>query len=232
MIRRILRIVVIIIPFISYSQITETFTYGLKVGALQSSISNIPEMISGRDNSFSNYSLKSDKIFGAEGGFFLNYKLPNTRVAIQTELLYRKAGDKVSYSNDLGKNYLLTFNYSYITFGALYKIYPIAGLNIGAGAFYSKNISSGEIEYESNEFDGRYDVINRQFYRDALKGSDDFSLAFNLGYEIEPGFHIDFRYYLGVSDAITNKGSDFKFIENKNTTSTFGIALGYSIHQW
>lgn len=221
-----------LVSFFGYSQITETYTYGLKLGGLQSSISNLPEMLSGRDNSASNYKLQSDKVIGVEGGFFLNYKLPDTRVAIQTELLYRKAGDRVSFSNDLGDTYLLTFNYSYLTFGALYKIYPLAGLNIGAGAFYSKNLGPGSIEYESNQFDGRYDIVNRQFYRDALKGSDDFSLAFNVGYEIEPGFHIDLRYYLGISDAISNKKPDFTFIENKNTTSILSISVGYSIHEW
>ncbi len=232
MIKNYLLLCLFLVASFGYSQITDNFTYGLKVGGLLSSIDNVPEMISGRDNSFSDYTLKSDKIFGVEGGFFVNYKLPETRVAIQAELLYRKAGDKISYSNALNKNYLLTFNYSYLTFGAIYKIYPISGLNLGAGAFYSKNLSAGAIEYESNEFDGRYDVTNRQFYRDALRGSDDVSLAFNLGYEIRSGFHIDLRYYLGVADAITNKGTDFKFIENKNTTSIFSVALGYSIHQW
>ncbi|EKT3958276.1 PorT family protein [Flavobacterium psychrophilum] len=219
--------------FLSYSQIRETFTYGLKIGGLQSTIGNLPEMITGRDNSLAKFTLVNKEVFGIEGGLFLNYKLPNTRVAIQAELLYRKSGDKVSYDNlSTGKSYELSFNYSYLTLGAIYKIYPLAGLNAGVGAFYSKNITPSDLEYKSNEYDGLYDTEYRQFYRDAILGKDDFSLAFSLGYEVEPGLHFDVRYYLGLSDVVSNKTPSFQFIENNNRTSIISICLGYSMHQW
>ena len=168
--------------FIAFSQYKENLTYGLKLGALQSKISNLPEMISRRDNSYSSYSLNNKGTYGVEGGFFLNYKLPDSRVALQPEILYRTAGDIVEYQDASGKEYTLTLDYSYITIGALYKIYPIAGLNIGTGFFYSANLSPNKVFYESNEEDGLYDVATRQFYRDGISGKDNFELSFSLGY--------------------------------------------------
>ena len=173
-----------IFSFIAFSQHKENLTYGLKLAALQSKISNLPEMISGRDNSLSNYSLNNKGKFGVEGGFFLNYKLPDSRVALQPEILYRSAGEIIDYENTTGKTYTLTLNYSYITIGALYKIYPLAGLNIGAGLFYSANLSPNKVLYESNEAGGLYDVATRQFYRDGINGKDNFELSFSLGYEL------------------------------------------------
>ncbi|OOB81733.1 outer membrane beta-barrel protein [Flavobacterium columnare] len=215
-----------------YSQHTEPFTYGLKIGAVHSSVSNLPEMIVGRDNSLTHFSLDSKGSYGVESGFFVNAKLPNTRVALQGEILYRNTGDKLTFNNALGKNYTLSFDYSFITIGAIYKIYPYKGFNAGTGVFYSKNINPSNINYTSNEYEGRYDTTKRQFYRDALLGSDDFSLSFSLGYELPYDLHIEGRYYLGLGDIIKNKTASFQFIENYNRSSIIGLSIGYSLHNW
>jgi len=215
-----------------YGQYENNTTYGMKLGPLYSQISNLPEMIKGRNNSLDNSTLENKGTYGLEGGFFLNYKLPDTRVALQPEILFRQSGDKISYSDPTGKKYELKLNYSYLEIGALYKVYPFEGLNIGLGAFYGINLSPNNISYSSNEANGMYDVATRQFYVDGLEGKGDFSLCFGLGYELHQSIHFDLRYYYGISDVIKTNPSSFQFIENQNKSSVFCFSVGYSFHQW
>lgn len=215
-----------------YGQYEKNTTYGMKLGPLYSKISNLPEMIKGRNNTLNNSTIENQGAYGLEGGFFLNYKLPDTRVALQPEILFRQTGDKITYSDATGKNYELKLNYSYLTIGALYKTYPYEGLNIGLGAFYGINLSPNNISYSSNEADGMYDVTTRQFYVDGLEGQGDFSLCFGLGYELHQSVHFDLRYYYGINDVIATNPSTFQFIENQNKSSSISFTVGYSFHQW
>lgn len=215
-----------------FAQHDQNITYGIKFGGLQQRISNLPEMIIGRDNSLANYTIDNKGSYGVEGGLFLNYKLSETRVGIQTEILYRKAGDHIDYKNSIGKEYQIDISYSYLMVGGIYKVYPFDGFNFGLGTFYGVNLTPANLEYTSNEFDGQFDVATRQFYRDGINGKDDFSIAFSLGYELKKYLHCDLRYYLGVSDVIKSGSNSFQFIENKNQTSTLSFSLGYSLHEW
>ncbi|MBP4140412.1 outer membrane beta-barrel protein [Flavobacterium sp. P4023] len=215
-----------------YSQHDTNITYGLKFGALHSKISNLPESIKGRDNTFDNSKMETKGLYGLEGGFFLNFKLYDTRVAIQPEILFRQSGETVTYKDKVGKEFELGLNYSYIEIGALYKVYPYKGLNLGFGAFYGVSLSPNNVTYKSNEAGGLYDVATRQFYQDGLDGADDFSMCFSLGYELQQSIHFDLRYYLGVKDVVKSNASSFQFIENQNKTNTISLSLGYSFHQW
>lgn len=215
-----------------HAQNDTNITYGLKLGGIYSKISNLPESIKGRDNSFDNSILETKGGFGVEGGFFLNCKLYDTRVAIQPELLYRQSSQTVNYIDTAGKKFELGLNYSYLQIGALYKVYPYEGLNLGFGAFYGINLSPNNITYTSNDSGGIFDVATRQFYQDGLDGADDFSLAFAIGYELRKSIHFDLRYYLGVKDVVKSNASSFQFIENQNISSVISFSLGYSFHQW
>lgn len=215
-----------------YSQNETNITYGLKVGGIHSTFSNLPETIKGRDNTFDNSTLESKGKYGLETGFFLNCKLYDTRVAIQPEILFRQSGETVKYRDVVGKEFELGLNYAYLEIGALYKVYPYEGLNLGFGAFYGINLSPNDISYSSNEADGMYDVATRQFYKDGLDGADDFALCFALGYELHKSIHFDFRYYLGVKDMVKSNASSFQFIENQNKSSVFCFSVGYSFHKW
>jgi len=215
-----------------YSQNETNITYGLKFGVLQSKISNLPESIKGRDNTFDNSVMESKGSYGLEGGFFANFKLYDTRVAIQPEILFRQAGEKVMYHDALGKEFELGLHYSYLQIGALYKVYPYEGLNLGFGAFYGISLSPNNVTYTSNEAGGMYDVATRQFYQDGLDGTDDFSLCFAAGYELHQSIHFDLRYYLGVKDVVKSNASSFQFIENQNKSSVICFSVGYSFHQW
>lgn len=216
----------------AYAQNETNITYGLKLGGIYSKISNLPESIKGRDNTFDNSVMETKGGYGIEGGFFLNCKLYDTRVAIQPEILFRQSAQTVHYHDTTGKKFELGLNYSFLQIGALYKVYPYEGLNIGFGAFYGISLSPNNITYKSNEAGGMYDVATRQFYQDGLDGADDFSLCFALGYELQESIHFDFRYYLGVKDVVKSNASSFQFIENQNKNSTFCFSLGYSFHQW
>lgn len=216
----------------TYSQNESNITYGLKFGGIYSKITNLPESITGRDNTFDNSVMKSKNGYGVEGGFFLNCKLSETRVAIQPELLFRQSAQSVHYQDATGKEFELGLHYSYIQIGASYKVYPYEGLNLGFGAFYGISLSPNNITYKSNEAGGMYDVATRQFYQDGLDGADDFSVSFALGYEFHESIHFDLRYYLGVKDVVKSNASSFQFIENQNKSGIVCFSLGYSFHQW
>jgi hypothetical protein len=215
-----------------YGQNETNITYGLKLGGLYSKINNLPESIKGRDNTFDNSVMESKGGYGIEGGFFLNLKLYDTRVAIQPEILFRQSAQTVNYHDSTGKKFELGLNFSYLEIGALYKVYPYEGLNLGFGAFYGISLSPNNITYKSNEAGGMYDVSTRQFYQDGLDGADDFSLCFALGYELHKSIHFDLRYYLGVKDVVKSNASTFQFIENQNKSGVVSFSLGYSFHQW
>jgi hypothetical protein len=217
---------------VTYAQNETNITYGLKLGGIYSKISNLPESIKGRDNTFDNSVMESKGGYGIEGGFFLNCKLYDTRVAIQPELLFRQSSQTVNYHDTTGKEFELGLKYSYLQIGALYKVYPYEGLNLGVGAFYGISLSPNNITYQSNEAGGMYDVATRQFYQDGLDGADDFALCFALGYELHQSIHFDLRYYLGVKDVVKSNASSFQFIENQNKSGVFSFSLGYSFHQW
>jgi hypothetical protein len=215
-----------------HAQYETNITYGLKFGGLRSTISSLPETIKGRDNTVDNSVMESKGAYGLEGGFFLNFKLHDTRVAIQPEILFRQAGEKVTYRDAVGKEFELGLHYSYLQIGALYKVYPYEGLNLGAGAFYGISMSPNNVSYTSNEAGGMYDVATRQFYKDGLDGADDFSVCFAAGYELHQSIHFDLRYYLGVKDVVKSNASSFQFIENQNKSGVICFSLGYSFHQW
>lgn len=226
-------IVFVFSSLLSSAQYEDNLTYGLKVGGVYSNIGNLPEMILGRDHQFTQSSINSKGKYGVEGGVFLNYKLPDTRTAIQPEILYRKSGAQVNYSNPIkSEEYQLDLNYSYLVFGATYKLYPVAGFNFGVGAYYSKNLTPHSLEYTSNVQGGLYDTNYRQFYRDGIVGRGDFSLSFSLGYELKNSFHFDVRYYLGVGDMISSRSTSFQFLENTNRNTFLTLSVGYSFHQW
>lgn len=222
-----------ILPTLYFAQYNDNLSYGVKVGGVHSTITNLPEMLLGREHQLSQFSLKEKGSFGVEGGIFLNYKFPDSRMAIQPEILYRKAGTEVHYNNDFSKeNYKLSFNYQYLILGATYKFYPYDGINVGVGIHYNKNLSPNAIEYASNTTLGNIDTSYRQFYRDAIKGKDDFNLNFSLGYEFKEYLHLDLRYHLGVGDMMESKASSFQFVENTNRNSVITLSLGYSFHTW
>lgn len=226
-------LVFVLFPVFYFSQYEENLTFGLKIGAVNSRISNIPEMLLGREHYLTNFEMKTRGVYGVEGGAFLNYKFPDTRTAIQPEITYRTGGEELTYTNEvLGRNYQLDFKYSYLVLGAVYKLYPYKGLNLGVGIHYAKNLQPHNIEYTSNEFDGRYDTNYRQFYRDGIEGKDDFQLSFNLGYELAHSFHFDLRYYLGLGDAVGTRSTSFQFIENTNRNTLLTLSVGYSFHNW
>lgn len=216
----------------AFGQSLDRLTYGLKLGVLSSRINNLPEMLIGRDyNKKVSFHMEGLSRYGVEGGFFVNYKIPHSRLGLQPELLYRVSGGRV-HSSSQETTYTLDLNYHYLVLGGQLKLYPYRGITLGFGVHYSKILNPSSLEYTSDENQGLYDTSYRQFYRDGIVGRDDISLSSSLGYEFSEFLHIEARYYYGLSDVVGNQSTSFQFLENSNKTSVFSLSIGYNFSQW
>jgi hypothetical protein len=206
-------------------------TYGVKIGGTWSKISNLSGMIISEDY-YQGYSMESEPRWGATAGLFLNYKFPDTRIALQPEIMYTMQGGDLKYSDIKGLNYTIQFKYNYIALTTLVKVYIAGGFNLGAGPVLSFNLTPDNIEYKSNqsEFGFGDDIQTRQALRNVIKGKADFALSLNLGYEWENGLMIEGRYNLGLTDIIETQVNGYKFIENSNKSSVFILTISYAFN--
>lgn len=229
--KRSLLVFMFLFSFYAQAQFDVDLTYGVKGGGTWSKISNLPEMIVSEDY-YTNYSLKGKPRWGATAGLFLNYKFPDTRIALQPELMYTMQGGDLEYSDIKGLNYTMEFKYNYIALTSLVKVYVAGGFNVGAGPVLSFNLTPNNIEYKSNQADFGFgdDIQTRQALRNVIKGKTDFALALNLGYEFENGLMIDARYNLGLTDMIETQVNGYKFIENSNKSSVIMLTVGYAFN--
>jgi hypothetical protein len=206
-------------------------TYGIKAGGTYSKVSNLSGMIVSEDY-FLGYTLEEKYRFGGSIGLFLNYKFPDTRIALQPEINYSMQGGDLQYHDIRGLDYKVQFKYNYIALTALVKVYPWGGFNLGIGPVLSFNLNSDNIEYSSNQKDFGFgdDIETRQAFRNVIKGKTDFSIALNLGYEWENGLMVEARYNLGIGDMIETQVNGYKFIENTNKSSVFMLSVGYAFN--
>ncbi|MDR2122971.1 MAG: PorT family protein [Flavobacteriaceae bacterium] len=229
--KRYLIILVLISGNMVRSQFLENLTYGIKAGGTYSRIGNLSKMIVSEEY-YQDYTMKEEVRWGCEAGLFLNYKFPDTRIALQPEILYSMQGGKIKYNDINGLNYQMDFNYNYLTLVSLVKVYPIGGLNLGLGPVLSFNLTPGAIEYESNQeyFNLGRDLETRQILRNTIKGKTDFSLVANLGYEFENGLMFEVRYKIGLTDVIETQVNGYKFVENHNPCNVFTLTVGYAFN--
>ena len=68
-----LGLMLLLISGLSKGQYLDNLTYGLKLGALHSRVTNLPEMLIGRENNRQLFDITSKGVFGVEGGLLLNY---------------------------------------------------------------------------------------------------------------------------------------------------------------
>ena len=73
-----LGLMLLLISGLSKGQYLDNLTYGLKLGALHSRITNLPEMLIGRENNRQQFDINGKGVFGVEGGLFLtiNFQTP------------------------------------------------------------------------------------------------------------------------------------------------------------
>jgi len=210
-------------------------TYGLFGGGIYSSMSNLPDVIVPK-GIYEGYTLEEKGKFGGTGGAFINWKYPYAKVSIQTEISYSGQSTDLNYEDIEGLKYKMTFGYSYINVGAQFKYYPVEGLYVGFGPYFSFNIASDNIKYTSNAQEifadsGVYfepDANVQKVLKESLTGKNYFSGIFSLGYEFNSNFSVGARYTLGLTDALMTEENGHRYSENKNKINSISLIIGYS----
>ncbi|KFF02218.1 outer membrane beta-barrel protein [Flavobacterium reichenbachii] len=218
-----------------FAQGDREITYGLFVGGIHSTLSNLPDMIVVKGLYDGNTFEEKGK-FGGTGGFFINWKYPYAKVAIQTELSYSGQGTDLNYEDIKGLKYKMTFGYSYINVGAQFKYYPFEGFYIGAGPYIGFNLASDNIKYTSNAQEvfgnsGAYfepDANVEKVLKASFTGKNYFYGTLALGYEFNSNFSVGARYSLGLTDAVRTEENGHRYSENKNKINSISLIIGYS----
>jgi len=223
--------VAVVVFTVAQGQFLEDLTYGIKAGGVYSQIDGLPKMVVSEDY-YEGFKLKGKPRWGAVAGLFLNYKFPDSWIALQPEITYSMQGGSLKYKDDSCLHYRIDYKYSYISLTALVKVYPTGGLNIGIGPVLSFNLTPSTVEYSSNQkdFGMGSDLTTRQVLRNSFKGKSDFALALNLGYEWENGLMIEARGQIGLADVIETQENQHKFIENRNLSTTIMLTVGYAFN--
>jgi hypothetical protein len=226
----------------SYAQSSDekTVNYGMKAGAIYSSISGLETTILSEAN-FKNYTLKMKPRYGWSAGMFLNYRLEHKVLGLQTEITYAQQGSDLLFDNfEKDFNYKMQFDYQFLNIAGLLKVYPwggseqngLNGLNVGVGPQLGLNVAPQNIIYTSwgpgkrPEFGP--DLLQQQQLRNVLKGKTNFGFTVGLGYEFKNfGLTLDTRYQMAITDAVETQSNSYNFIENKNTNQTFQFSVGW-----
>lgn len=212
-------------------------SYGIFGGGIYSSLSNLPDVIVPK-GLYQGYTLDGEGKFGGTGGFFINWKYPLAKMAIQTETSYSGQGTDLNYEDDEGLEYKMAFNYHYINVGMQLKYYPIGGIYIGVGPYVGFNVSGDNIKYSSNAQDvfansGAYfetDDNVQKVLRESLTGRNYFYGMASVGFEFKSNLFISAHYTMGLSDALATEENGHRFTENKNKINSISLRLGYSFY--
>lgn len=237
----IFKILIFSVLLASYTQ-AQTFDgvrVSIKGGALYSGINDLQTTILS-EPFFLNYSLNSEKKIGYTGGLGVNWELKNSIASLNLDILYAQQGSDLLFNNlEKDFNYKMQFNYRYLNFPLMIKVYPfekvhdgLHGFNVGAGPQFGLNLSPENIIYTSDG-PGKLpafgtDLEQQQQLRNVLKGQNNFGVNFHLGYEFGgAGLNLELRYHYGLSDIVRTEANPYNFIENKNTNNTIQFTLGW-----
>ena len=214
----------------STGQIAEDeFHYGFAAGATYSKLDNISTSIIRTVFSPETYNTSESYRIGPTVSFFIYNRFKKSKLAIQPEISYAAYGGDFNYDDVDDLKYTIAFKYDYFTVATLAKVHLKGGLFLGLGPQVGFNISKSNIEYKSNKPELGPDLQVEQSLQEVLKGNTEFSILGSIGYELQSGFVIEFRYKQGVSDVVETLSNGFYFIENKNTSRAFQATVGYAI---
>lgn len=228
-----------ILPNPAYAQTFDGVRISIKGGALYSGTNNLETTILSEPY-FINYTLNNKKKLGFMGGLGVNWELKNTVASLNLDILYAQQGSDFLFNNtEKDFNYKMQFNYRYLNFPLMLKVYPfekvhdgLHGFNVGAGPQFGLNLTPGNIIYTSGG-QGKLpafgsDLEQQQQLRNVLKGKNNFGLNFHLGYDfVGAGLNLEFQYYYGLTDIVQTEANAYNFIENKNTNTTIQFTLGW-----
>lgn len=223
----------------SNAQTVDGLRVGLKGGAVYSGIGALQTTILS-EPFFTNYTLNNNRKWGFTAGFGINWELKNTIASLNLDVLYSQQGSELAFNNlEKDFNYTLQFNYRYLNFPLMLKLYPfekvhdgLHGFNVGVGPQLGLNLTPEKINYISGGT-GKLpafgsDLEQQQQLRNVLKGKNNLGLNFQLGYEfVGLGLNLEARYHYGLTDIVHTEANAYNFIENKNTNNTIQFTLGW-----
>lgn len=207
----------------------DQFYWGFRAGATYSAIQDVSTTIIPPVFPETSYSVETEPRFGFVGGMYFYYRFRNTRIAIQPEITYAQEGSNFKYNDIEGLEYNIAFNYQYLNFATLVKLYPVGGLHVAVGPQLGFNFENTNLDYTSNMPDLGPDLQITQSLREVLKGESNLSVVLGVGYDFPFGLTVEGRYNLGTKDVIETLANGYNFIENKNKTTVYQVVIGWLI---
>lgn len=230
-----------ILSNLAHAQTFDGVRISVKGGALYSGINDLETTILS-EPFFVNYSLKNEKKIGYTGGLGINWELKKSIASLNLDILYAQQGSDLDFNNmEKDFNYKIQFNYRYLKFPLMVKVYPfekvydgLHGFNIGVGPQLGLNLTPDRIIYTSDG-PGKLpafgsDLEQQQQLRNVLKGKNNFGVNFHLGYDfVGAGLNLELQYHYGLTDIVQTEANAFNFIENRNTNNTIQFTLGWEL---
>ena len=215
---------------IVYSQLPEDkFYYGFSAGASYSSLSEISTTLIRPIFPVDTYETSRHSRLGFSGGTFIFFRFEKSKFAIRPEINFQDMGGIFHYEDINDLIYDISFDYSYIQISPIIKYYLAAGANIQIGPQLGFIVNRSSLGYTSNQPELGPDLQIQQSLSQVLKGNNNVSLMFGLGYDLPMGLGLDARFSLGISDAVETLANGFYFIENKNIMRSYSATLSYAI---
>ncbi len=207
----------------------DEFHWGFRAGATYSSIQDVSTTIIPPVFPENSYTTETAPRLGFVGGMYFYYRFRNTRIAIQPEITYSQEGSDFNYTDIEGLEYKIAFNYQYLNFATLLKLYPAGGLHVAVGPQLGFNFTNTNLDYTSNMPDLGPDLQITQSLREVLKGETNLSVVLGVGYDFPFGLTVEGRYNLGTKDVVETLANGFNFIENDNKTTVYQVVIGWLI---
>lgn len=210
--------------------------FGIKAGINRSSISNLSTILVSEDY-YSGYSFTDEPQIAPMATLFVNYKINDSRMAMEGGISYYRQASKLIYSDIKDFTYTCKYQYSYLGMGANLKARVAKGLSAGVGMRFGFNLQPENLFYNSNVHMIDWGTNNlppsdsetQKELRDVIQGKNTTELVFLMCYEFENGLSIDLAYHAGMNDAVETLVNRHGFVDSRNTTSSIQLTAGWAI---
>ena len=211
----------------------QIYSFGFKAGGNYSKVSNLSTIILSEPY-FLHYSIKETGRYGWHLGIFYEYRLEDSRLGFQSEIMFSRQGGNVVFNNyEKDFNYKMEFAYQYMNIVGLAKWFPFQkGFSFGAGPFLGINVAPRSIVYTSWG-KGKVpsfgtDLEQQQQLRNVLLGKNNFGLALDLGFDINKLVKIGGRYYWSATNTVETQANSYNFIAAKNINTVWELSVAVS----
>ena len=210
----------------------DTWHYGFKGGVNYSSIGDVQTTIIPSVFGVQTYTASEDRRLGYTAGFFVYHRFRNSRFAVQPQVSFSARGGDFNYTDIEDLEYKIGFNYQYVDFSVLMKVYPAAGFHFAVGPEIGLQVAGTNLTYTSNMPELGPDLQIQQSLREVLKGRNDIGVLVGVGYDFDFGLMLEIQYRFGITDVIETQANGFNFIENTNRSSSVQLTVGYALPFW